>query len=152
MQLRNKFKGNRKTIAEVTNMTLLGYFYIAKILPEPEVVRLCIYHIKKLALVCSFQSTNFHSHQIIDCKDINVMAISRICVYFRNRKCYRKNVYFPLKSENNEDEKLYSFSTCKMSVKVSQNFAVFAPEKMSFVPENNPESPRMVSEKYGIYV
>ena len=44
-------------------------------------------------------------------------------------------------------EKLFSnsFSTCKMSQKVSQNFAVFVPDKI-------PENPRMAPEKYGMYV
>ena len=47
-------------------------------------------------------------------------------------------------------DKLFSnsFSTCKMSLKVSQNFAVFVPEKCHFAPEN----PRIVPEKYGMYV
>ena len=52
-------------------MTLLVHFYIAQILPEPEVVRHFVYHIKKLALIFSFQSTNFHSNRIIGCKDIS---------------------------------------------------------------------------------
>ena len=34
--------------AEITNLTLLVHFYIAQILPEPEVVRLSIYHMKNL--------------------------------------------------------------------------------------------------------
>ena len=38
-----------------------------------------------------------------------------------------------------------------MSQKVSQNFAVFVPEKMSFVPENFPKNPRMAPEKYGMH-
>ena len=46
MQLYEKFEGNRTIFAEITNMTLLVHFYIAQILPEPEVVRLSIYHIK----------------------------------------------------------------------------------------------------------
>ena len=59
-------------------------------LPEPEVVRPYVYYIKKLALMFSFQSTNFHSNRIIGCKDITVWVISRLCVYFQNRKCYQK--------------------------------------------------------------
>ena len=50
--------------AEITNMTLLVHFYIAQILPEPEVVGLSVYHIK-IALVSSFQSTNYYSNRII---------------------------------------------------------------------------------------
>ena len=64
--------GNRTIFAEITNMTLLVHFYIAQILPEPEVVRLSVYHIKKLALVSCFESTYFHSNRIIGCKDIAV--------------------------------------------------------------------------------
>ena len=40
--------GNRTIFAEITNMTLLLHFYIAQILPEPEVVGLFVYHIKIL--------------------------------------------------------------------------------------------------------
>ena len=46
MYLCSKFEGNRTIFAEITNMTLLVHFYIAQILPEPEVVRLFVYHIK----------------------------------------------------------------------------------------------------------
>ena len=46
---------------------------------------------KKFALVSTFQCTNFHSNWIMGRKDITVWAISRLCVYFRNRECYRKN-------------------------------------------------------------
>ena len=41
-----KFEGNRTIFAEITNMTLLAHFYIAQILPEPEVARLSVYHMK----------------------------------------------------------------------------------------------------------
>ena len=44
----SKFEGNRTIVAEITNMTLLVHFYIAQILPEPEVVRLLVYNIKKM--------------------------------------------------------------------------------------------------------
>ena len=63
-------------------MTLLVHFYVVQILPEPEVVRLSVYHIKKLALVSSFKNTYFHSDRIISCKDIAVYAISRIMRIF----------------------------------------------------------------------
>ena len=46
MYLYSKFEGNRTIFAEITNMTLLVHFYIAQILPEPEVVRLSVYHLK----------------------------------------------------------------------------------------------------------
>ena len=46
MYLYSKFEGNRTIFAEITNMTLLVHFYIAQILPEPEIVRLSVYHIK----------------------------------------------------------------------------------------------------------
>ena len=39
-----------------------------------------------------------------------------------------------------------------MSQKVFQNFAVFVPGKISFVPEKLQENPRMAPEKYGMYV
>ena len=69
----SKLEGNWMIFAEIKNMTLLVYFYIAQILREPEVVRLSVYDIKKtLAFVSSFQSTNFHSNWIIGCKDIAV--------------------------------------------------------------------------------
>ena len=48
MQLHSKFEGNQMIFAEITNMTLLVYFYIAQILPESEVVRLSVYHMKNL--------------------------------------------------------------------------------------------------------
>ena len=40
------------------------------------------YSYKKLALVSSFQSTNFHSNQMIGCKDITVLKISSIMRIF----------------------------------------------------------------------
>ena len=46
---------------------------------------------KKLALMFTFQCTNFHSNRIMGRKDITVWAISQLCVYFWNRKCSRKN-------------------------------------------------------------
>ena len=46
MQLYSKFEGNRTIFAEITNLTLLMHFYIAQIPPEPEVVRLSVYHMK----------------------------------------------------------------------------------------------------------
>ena len=46
MYLYSKFEGNRTIFAEITNMTLLVHFYIAQILPEPEVVRLSVYNMK----------------------------------------------------------------------------------------------------------
>ena len=52
-------------------MTLFVNFYIAQILPEPEVVRLSIY-ILKLALVSSFENIYFHCNRIIGCKDLAV--------------------------------------------------------------------------------
>ena len=48
MYLYSKFEGNRTIFAEITNMTLLVHFYIAQILPEPEVVRLSVYNMKNL--------------------------------------------------------------------------------------------------------
>ena len=48
MYLYRKFEGNRTIFAEITNMTLLVHFYIAQILPEPQVVGLSVYNIKTL--------------------------------------------------------------------------------------------------------
>ena len=42
----NKCEENRTILDEITNMTLLVHAFIAQILPELEVVRLSVYHIK----------------------------------------------------------------------------------------------------------
>ena len=99
MQLCNKFKGNRKTIAEVTNMTLLGYFYNAKILPESEVVRLCIYHIKNSPWFVLSKALIFIPIRSCIAKIKNVMAISRIMRIFPEPEVLSQKCTFSIKKQ-----------------------------------------------------
>ena len=63
--LYSKFEGNRTIFAEITNMTLLVHFYIAQILPEPEVVRLSVYYIKNWPWFPLSKALTFHSNRTI---------------------------------------------------------------------------------------
>ena len=56
-----------------------------------------------------------------------------------------------MKKEKNILLFTYWFNAWKMSQKVSQNFAVFVPEKCHLSQKKIPKSPRMVPEKYGMY-
>ena len=77
-----KFKENRASILEVTNMTLLVYLFILHNTIGTGSWSPLRLSYKNLALVSSFQSTNFHSNRIIGCKDLAVQAISGIMRIF----------------------------------------------------------------------
>ena len=72
-------------------MTLLVYFYIAQILPEPEAVRLSVYHIKNSHWFPLSKALTFIPIGSLVAKIELYRQFRVLCVYFRNRKCYRKN-------------------------------------------------------------
>ena len=86
----SKFEGNRMIYAEITNMSLLVHFYIAQILPEPEVVRLHVYNIK-LDLIFFFPKHYFIPIGSLVAKIQLDKQFRVLCVYFWNWKCNRNN-------------------------------------------------------------
>ena len=72
-------------------MTLLVHFYNAQILPEPEVVCLCAYHIKNSPWFPLSKALIFIQIVSLVAKILLYRQFRVLCVYFRNRKCYRPN-------------------------------------------------------------
>ena len=73
-------------------MTLLVHFYIAQIPPEPEVVRLSVYDIKNSPWFPLSKALIFIPIGSLVAKIELYRQFRVLCVYFRNRKCYRKNL------------------------------------------------------------
>ena len=73
-------------------MTLLVHFYIAQILPEPEVVRLFVYHIKNLPWFPLSKALTFIPIGSLVAMIQLYRQFRVLWVYFRNRKYYRKNL------------------------------------------------------------
>ena len=73
-------------------------------------------------------------------------------------RCPGKEKKYLIKSKNNEEsrEKFFCYLFTDLALKnVPESVPEFCSiclRKMSFVPENLPESPRMAPEKYGMYV
>ena len=72
-------------------MKLFVHFYIALILPEPEIVRLSVYHIKNSPWFLLSRALIFIPNGLLVAKIYLYRQFSVLCIYFRNRKCYRKN-------------------------------------------------------------
>ena len=72
-------------------MTLLVHFFIAQILPQPEVVRLSVYYMKNLPWFPLSKALTVIQIGLLVAKIYLYRQFRVLCVYFRNRKCYRKN-------------------------------------------------------------